>query len=585
MGGKKLVLLAGLVGMIAILVIAALAAPPSTQNIKGNVYTNGSTQVPNGVPVRINNTALNVSVLTYTNGPPPSPGAYSTAINGSEGDNVTVTSWNATHYGINSSPLAKTTTTIHVILNITRSETNLSLNMSNNTVINMTQTFNFTINVSMIGGQNGIECSATLSINTSLISLTPGETYTHSLGNILPWQHVATSWNLTASASGSTNITANSSCNSDTINLDSLNRKTAYNITVADESAPVVSLESPSNNTRTKNNYVTFRYNVTDDSDMANCSLLISDVINQTNTSVVIGVSMNFTTTMPTGLFNWSVNCTDNGTSKKTGSSVAYLLNISPNIAPVITAVTIQQAVDLVPLSTAEIVCNATILDSNEDDTIQANATIYDQSVQFDSVDNNNSHYTNASCLNISTSGEMRNFTCRVKMLYFANNNTWLCNITAKDSGNATATSNQTFLVNELLSVSAASATIEYGNITVTQTSQAQLLNITNTGNVPINISVSGYGGDNQSLYENQSFWCPRGAIEIGLERFSISPDTFDQMHNLTKAPKEINMTLPKVTNQSNQTNSTATVYWRLRIPTGVAGMCNGTIVFIASLA
>ncbi|MBI4438368.1 hypothetical protein HY640_00380, partial [Candidatus Woesearchaeota archaeon] len=52
----------------------ASAAPPAAHSVRGTVFTNGSTQVPNGFPVRVNNTVLNVSVLTFTNGPPPSPG-------------------------------------------------------------------------------------------------------------------------------------------------------------------------------------------------------------------------------------------------------------------------------------------------------------------------------------------------------------------------------------------------------------------------------------------------------------------------------------------------------------------------------
>ncbi|MBI4438597.1 hypothetical protein HY640_01555, partial [Candidatus Woesearchaeota archaeon] len=517
---------------------------------------------------------------------PPSPGSYSVSVNGSDGDNITVVSWNSTHYGINSTILEKATTRIDVILNFSRSETNISLNITDNASFNISQTFNFTVNVSMVG-DGGSGCFVYISLNRTSVGLSPGESYSHSLGSIGSGQHVLTSWNLTANYTGSVNITVNSSCASDVVNFDNANVRVAYNITVVDFLLPVVSLEFPLNSTRAKNNQVLFRYNVSDDSAIANCSLFVDDVLNQTNYSVVRGVSMNFSAVIPLGLHNWSVNCTENSSNSMTGSSGNFLLNISPNLAPFFVSVSHDSPVDLFASSFREVECNASVQDSNEDDNISVNATWYFNSSQvfFGSADDNSTHYTNASCVNVSVSGEFRNFSCRTRLAYFASNGSWMCNFSAIDSGNLSSSSAGPFFINELVAVDAFPLAMEFGNITVTQVSQPQSVNVTNAGNIAINLTVFGFGGDNQSRYENYSFWCPRGLIDIGLERFGVDVLPYDAMHNLTPSPSGVNITLLKVVNQSNPVNVTNTTYWRVKVPPGVGGRCNGTVVFTGFVA
>jgi len=92
---------------------------------------------------------------------------------------------------------------------------------------------------------------------------------------------------------------------------------------------PNITLIAPANNTlNTTSHNIIFYYNVTDDSAIANCSLVLNDIINQTNSSVIINASTNnFTATLIDGNYNWSINCTDS--AGNTGVSDVYNLTIN----------------------------------------------------------------------------------------------------------------------------------------------------------------------------------------------------------------------------------------------------------------
>ena len=96
----------------------------------------------------------------------------------------------------------------------------------------------------------------------------------------------------------------------------------------ADIISPVVSLVSPANaSTWTSSSTVTFAYNVTDANSIANCSLIINRVLDQTATSVTKNTSQTFTKSMSNANYNWSVNCTDAAGNQ--GNSSTYALTVS----------------------------------------------------------------------------------------------------------------------------------------------------------------------------------------------------------------------------------------------------------------
>ena len=103
--------------------------------------------------------------------------------------------------------------------------------------------------------------------------------------------------------------------------------------------------------------------------------------------------------------------------------------------------------------------------------------------------------------------------------------------------------------------------------------------NVTNLGNVNINISVKGYA---RNLSDGLAMVCEVGNISIGNEKYSSIPSmTPTDFRNLTIANSLIsNMTVRQQTNASE--NSLNSTYWILYVPPNPFGQCNGTVVFQA---
>jgi hypothetical protein len=80
---------------------------------------------------------------------------------------------------------------------------------------------------------------------------------------------------------------------------------------------PAVILVSSQNNTWTRLENNTFFYNVSDDTGLENCSIIINGVINQTKSNVQLtnNATNNFTVNfMQPGTYNWQIECYDNTT-------------------------------------------------------------------------------------------------------------------------------------------------------------------------------------------------------------------------------------------------------------------------------
>ncbi len=250
--------------------------------------------------------------------------------------------------------------------------------------------------------------------------------------------------------------------------------------------------------------------------------------------------------------------------------------------------------IDISAGSNTTVVCNGSFSDpSGFDDVTFVNATMYYAPTdEFDSPDNNLTHYTNSSCGTcavVSGTGNVNGTcSCQFSVQYFANFGNWICNMTLVDAGTLTTfnTSSQTYL-NEVLGIALNNLTLDYGSLSVTQTTGTSIeKNITNTGNIPMNLSLRGYGGVDEPEGINYTMLCASGAnITFGNQRYSLYSSTaFDTMVNLTNQSRQVmNLTIPKRGLTTNQLgNSTNVTYWRLRIPLGPAGVCNGTVIFKA---
>lgn len=227
------------------------------------------------------------------------------------------------------------------------------------------------------------------------------------------------------------------------------------------------------------------------------------------------------------------------------------------------------------------ITCNASIRDYNGyGDIITVNATLWhiSTSSRF-AADDNNSHYS-ANCTN---SGNGLNYTvnylCIFPVYYYANNGTWNCSVMAADTYNKTANNSNTTYLYPLYALNVTDG-IDYGQVSVDDDSLTKTANITNFGNMAINVSVEGYAitrGDGLAM--NCSI---NGNISVEYERFSTS-DTgnwVDKIALSSTAQLLPNLTISKQTAPS--TPITNTTYWQLRVPPNPAGNCTGYIIFQA---
>ncbi|MFC2135389.1 DUF2341 domain-containing protein, partial [Bacteroidota bacterium] len=89
--------------------------------------------------------------------------------------------------------------------------------------------------------------------------------------------------------------------------------QTETRIVTIDNTEPSITLQSPGDDSWSTNSDVTFTYSVTDNIiGVNNCSLIIDDEINKTNSTITEGISQNFVSSLTSSMgYDWSINCTD----------------------------------------------------------------------------------------------------------------------------------------------------------------------------------------------------------------------------------------------------------------------------------
>ena len=270
--------------------------------------------------------------------------------------------------------------------------------------------------------------------------------------------------------------------------------------------------------------------------------------------------------------------------------------NVYPDIVNV--SLNGDTSITLTPNETTKVWCAAVVRDYNgETDIMGVNATLYDSSYTSDTADDNNYHYTNSSCQITLDAGTFNTWdtdneyyvlaNCTFDLEYYSNPGTWVCNATAVDAMDWTDTRWNTETVNELLALGVPDL-INYTEVNATEVSPEQIANVTNLGNVEINLSLHGYGvtdGDNKAMN------CTLGNIgyiPIMYEKYNLSESTATVNSLSEFEATYVNLTGSAVTKQFNlgyrqeDTYNEAwnLTYWRIYVPKGVAGTCNGTIVF-----
>ena len=250
--------------------------------------------------------------------------------------------------------------------------------------------------------------------------------------------------------------------------------------------------------------------------------------------------------------------------------------------------------------ATVEIKCNATVNDPNGGGDISVvNATLYDHiNSNSQSGDDNNDHYTNSSCSIGDVSGSIVGVECIFVVQYYANNQTWSCNMTAIDTADNQNSTYANKTMNSLLALNVP-ATINYGTLNPGDTSAVNNSNVTNTGNRNLNIKIYGYA--NNATNSPNAMNCTGGVdknISLYFMRYNVTAAACNFLSwlgnytNLTNISNEITWTQFDIAQRTIDTAGAQTrnyTCWVLKIPTAgesdISGTCKGIVSFTALLA
>jgi hypothetical protein len=258
------------------------------------------------------------------------------------------------------------------------------------------------------------------------------------------------------------------------------------------------------------------------------------------------------------------------------------------NQEPILYDVTITpSSIDLTAGSTYLVNCTGLVYDDNGwYDVNVSNATLYDSSEGYATTYDKNYRYFNSSCdCSTEISPTNASCTCLFSVEYYANNGTWQCNMTATDDFGLVTNRNSSYAtINGFIAIDIPISEINYGNLSVTETSSEMRINFSNFGNLPINVSIRGYGGEDSANPSNSSLNCETGNISLSNERYSLNSGTsFADMLNLSNSSTQFtNLTVPSRTDDNNYGNDTNATFWKLYVESGVSGFCNGTLEFYA---
>ena len=98
---------------------------------------------------------------------------------------------------------------------------------------------------------------------------------------------------------------------------------------IYDITAPNVTALDPSNGTSysASSQNINFGYNVSDNFNVSNCSLIINNQINTTNSTINLSLIQNFSIDFGEGNYNWKVQCTDSALNKINSSERSFSIS------------------------------------------------------------------------------------------------------------------------------------------------------------------------------------------------------------------------------------------------------------------
>ncbi len=280
-----------------------------------------------------------------------------------------------------------------------------------------------------------------------------------------------------------------------------------------------------------------------------------------------------------------------------TGAGFDKAENMSLNTPPTFINLTIedtltspQNEIDLTPASTTPVTCSGIIQDYEGGSSIQsAYAEFFSSSSAFGNPDDNNIHYTNSSCqINESYGTSIQaEVSCGFQIEYYAEPGLWQCQINTTDNYSSSTLTSDATNINTLLAL-AVNSPMEFGEVSAQEVSQEISANITNYGNIQINLTLNGYG---QNPGDGNAMECGTNDIQIDYMKFNLTASNSSNLtkqefetiyQNLTTSPTTYNFNLNSRQNDlSNEANKST--YWRIYLPQGISSGCSGNVVFAAT--
>ena len=207
--------------------------------------------------------------------------------------------------------------------------------------------------------------------------------------------------------------------------------------------------------------------------------------------------------------------------------------------------------------------------------------------------DHKNYHYSNLSCfINKTIANGENEVICGFNLTYYTNPGLWKCVVNVSDENGLITNATDNVTVNTLLAIGV-DPEIDYGSVGPASVSIENTVNVTNYGNVKINLSLSGYSsyvGDGNAM--NCSIGDTRN-ISVMYEKYNLTSSNSAanllefQAGNYTNLTGNVDVKIFNLDYRHNDLVNDVmnTTYWRIYVPPTVSGNCSGNIVFGAVVA
>ncbi len=253
------------------------------------------------------------------------------------------------------------------------------------------------------------------------------------------------------------------------------------------------------------------------------------------------------------------------------------------NVAPTVSGVTLFNSVDadaainLAAGATVLVRVNGTINDDNGGtDITSATGTLFHSTSATGDPDDENIHYSNASCTLGAPAGNTRVATCRFVMNYMALDGTWTARIVGIDAGALNGAGTDTNTVNTLAALDVINASINFGSMALNATTSNALgMSIRNLGNIQIDSQFSGTG-----------FTCGTGTMAAGALKYDTIQGAYASLASVLSGSPTTQTTFNlgvRGVATANGANSDKYEFWGIGLPpNGAGGSCSNTITISA---